>query len=300
MALTRKVSESENSAKWGSVWQSASKTLVVATDFSVAAEHARDQALHWLLPGLQRVVLLHVLPERNRYSSTLVRVEDILKDLADQRLLKQRQAICQSWDIPFPVECISREGPIHAVLQEVCSRYLAPIVVMGNVGVHSEQSGDTGSARKELLAQFNTFPLLSFSRYKSTSVPKNILYASDVFEMESLEALKPLVGMAIPHQATIHIAHIGERNIVQSSHTEGPDRDLVPRYLELFPEVAFTYKNLNGNEPIFAQLRSMVSTHNIDLVFVVMQQHGFYHNFLQTAAAEDGFFQAMPVLTVRI
>ncbi len=296
-----KIVEHDDDREFSGLSDYLPKTLVIATDFSSNAREAMQHAIEHFRSCIDTLVLVNIYGIPSISIGSPVTVKDILFQLSDEAL-EREESIAKEiiGNSRIRVEKHCEGGDVVKKLPSVLERYTKPLLVMGETGASEMEGVFHGSVASKVVAAIKNTPILLLPGLSVQRELKNLLYLSDINEEENLQNLNHLVAYAAKFGAKIHVAHISERNILLPSSVSAADRDLMPLYTETFPEVKFTYQNLNGVAPIDEQLRKIIRQEDIDMLYMVLKSDGFLNDvFSEKAAQKKAFYHKIPTICFR-
>lgn len=258
-------------------------TIVVPTDFSVAAQQATAYAAQLAKPLNASILLLHVyqMPvPMTEYPVLMVTHDDIKKGVEEglQRAKEEAQAAYAG--ITFEIE--SRLGDIATEIEEACKEKNPFALVVGTKDLSGFERflfGDTTAS----LIRNSDYPVIAVPEGSEAGAPKNIVLATDLLNIDSMPTAK-IAAVVRQLQATLHIVHVDTNN----HGTVVPD-DLLKRLADVQPSF-HTVKE----EDVTEGIRHFVENNKIDLVLVLPHEHNLYERLFFKGHTQ-GILQAMPV-----
>ena len=167
------------------------KKVLLSTDFSENAQHAIDYAL--LLFGKEEVsyylmnsyCLMHNIPE------TLISLEDILHEQSEKGLKNNLGQILDRHH-EIKIDTISAYGDPSVTIKKTVKVRSIVLVVLGSRGSKALAGAVYGSTTSELVNRIAQ-PMLIVPLYSNTEIPKQIVFATDLVQVEDLTALEPML-----------------------------------------------------------------------------------------------------------
>ena len=278
------------------------ETLVVCTDFSANARESMLNACKLFGNSIKKIVLVNIYSIPNISIGSLVTVRDILFQLSEEGLHEEEVILRKELkNQNIEIEKICEGGKLSKKLAEIAGNYNKPIISLGAIGASEMDNVLFGSVTSDAISTLDNVPMFCMPPQTKFEEVKNILYLSDINEINNINNLDTIIGCGLAFDATIHVAHISERNILLPSNISAADRDLMPVYNDLFPEVKFTYQNLNGVEPIGIQLDNIGKALDVDLLYMVLNEDGFLNDvFNEKMANKQSFYNSLPTICYRI
>lgn len=278
------------------------KTLIVATDFSENSRAAMLNSVNTFLPYLKKIILLNAYSVPSISIGSLVTVKDILFQLSEEGLEDELRILRKALGhADVEIEIISKNGELADIVSDLKLTEESPLLCLGTTGASNIDAVYHGHTTTETTRNLFGMPIFTLPKGKTLRKPKNIIYLSDIRELDNINRLDTIVGCGRTFGATIHVAHISERNILQPSNVSAADRDLMPLYSDLYPDVNFTYQTLNGVEEVGDQLKSLADRLDADFIYMVVKEDGFLNDvFSEKSVEKKTFFNQYPVILMRV
>ncbi|TXC85329.1 hypothetical protein [Luteibaculum oceani] len=277
-------------------------TLIVATDFSEGARSAMINAVNTFLPALKKIILLNAYSVPSISIGSLVTVKDILFQLSEEGLEEELKVLEKHLgSTAVEIEVLSKNGELFEIINEFKLGEERPMVCLGTTGASNVENVYHGHTTVQTTQKLSNIPVFTLPLGRKLSKPKNVIYISDIQEIENITRIDTVVGCSLAFGTTIHVAHISERNILQPSRITAADRDLMPFYKELYPNANFTYQTLNGIEDIGQQLSNLAENYRADFIYMVVKEDGFLNDvFGEKYLAEKTYFNQLPTIIYRV
>ncbi len=212
------------------------KTILVATDFSSAAENAAKYAADMAAVLGARLYLLNVYNIPASYSDVplALNANDMMQE-AEKNLLRLKDKLDERVRSHVPMETEVRMGLFLSELKETCERIKPYLVVLGSQGTTATERFFFGSHAVHAMQQLS-WPLLTVPPEARFSAIKRIGLATDlekVVDLVPADALKTLVN---DFRAELHILHTGKSSrfdpetVFESGLLQEMIGDLKPEY----------------------------------------------------------------------
>ncbi len=262
------------------------KTIIVPTDFSVAAEHAALYAAQLAKAMNASVLLLHVyqIPvAMNDFPVMVVSVDDMKKnaDAGLNRVKKEVQK--QVPDVQFETE--SRMGDVVHEIEAACEGKELVALVTGTKDMSGFERFLTGNTTLSIIKKCS-YPVIAVPENAAIKKPQQLALAVDFLHPDEIPVQK-IAALVQELDAELHLVHVeqdGETASVQE----------LPEGLR-----NATYHSLK-EEDVAKGIQQFVAEHNIDLVVVLPHKHNLYERIFFKGHTQD-ILQAMqvPVLCIR-
>lgn len=269
------------------------KTILVATDFSAAAQNALRYGLDMARVLQAKLVLLTVFqqPVALFPETTLALTREELITLAKEALDRQLKAVVKTGDPA--VELVVAEGaPAAVILQEAMARECGAIV-MGMQRGHEVMRTFFGSTVTALYHQ-TTVPLIVVPEGAAYEPVSRIVLASDIMPETDVHTLDLLEEIALQFLATVYIVRVVSNRFEEvfelKHHTE--------KHSQLRAAL-LTQDEVEKSRHITQALNDFIHTHHINMVAMVPHKHTLLEKwFFKSTTRSMLIRSAIPVLVL--
>ena len=271
------------------------KTILLATDFSNAANNATNYAIELAASHGSKLVLI------NAYSLPLTGMDslpsfDILGKIADASIesLNETKAKAHKKHPQLQIECSSKIGSVISVLEQVALEYSDTIIVMGIVG-------DADALKEHVIGS----TVMDVARNLKTTlfiIPEGVSFRK-INKLSFAWALTGENDKDLASKAIYFSKLFGaELEIVNIENTE--DSLHLPKVgkMEFIEE---HFKNLKHSTLILDNKNEILALENYfkwyskDVIMLNPQKHGFFHSlFFKSATKELVFHIKAPLLII--
>jgi nucleotide-binding universal stress UspA family protein len=264
---------------WPVQWRIGNKpiimdTIIVATDFSKAAEHAAGYAADMAVDQSAEIVLLHIcnlpasyteIPVAALPDNTMAEAAELLQQ-AQQKLLHQTGG-------KAAISTLVRMGFFYTELKTVCDEIKPYMVVMGSQGTTPAQrliwGGHTAYAMQHL-----PWPLLAVPpNIKYTGVQK-IGFACDFKKVIPTTPAAAIQQLVKRFGASLHVINTGKEETLSEELVY--ESGMLQEMLEGIRPFYHFLQNDNVEEGIAA----FASANQLDLLIVLPKRHNFFDRIL--------------------
>lgn len=250
------------------------KTIIVATDYSRAADNALDYAAAFARCTASKIVLFNAFHMPIPASTPPFPVPDIheLMALNKARLEQLASGITHTYGIH--VECVSITGSFREELDDVVHRFAAELVVMGM---------KTGSFSRSLFGSTTT-EIIRHGKYPVLVVPDGarfqgiakILFACDFKSLKATNKLAMLQEIAATFKARVQVFHVEQEDelVLAGRKPEGPKLERVLRGIK------HTYRILQEEVDVVDGIEQGVNDYLADLLVMVPNKPAFLDRLL--------------------
>jgi len=248
------------------------KNIVVATDFSAAADNATAYAaqLAQVTGGMLTLVHVYQIPvSMNDVPVMMVSAEE-LRNNAESGLEKTAASIRQNFP-GLQVQTESRLGDVVDELNEICEG-LQPLAIVvgkhGSTGVERLLFGTTATS----VIRHAKFPVITVPDTTTQFQLQHIGLASDG---QPIPAQEPVIAAFVQMLGgQLHVVHVQDRNTSE------------PPYRQILPGLQPQYHNIQDAD-FRHGIETFLSNNAIDLLVVLPHRHSFIERlFFKTHTTE--------------
>ncbi len=259
------------------------KTIVVATDFSPAAENAARYALHFAKNMRAGIKLCHAFKVPSEapmaaqvawpledYETVKEDVTADLSSLAD-KLANEEKAVSEPSSFHPEITYGSEVGAVTDVARNFIAGEKSGLLVMGTWGNGELSRVFLGSNSKEMIEKA-AFPVLLVPTDATYNGVKKIAFATDLSKPD-VEIIHSLGILAYPFNAEILIAHVTDEKYDDPQHQQKVDAFLNEITCKAdYPKVYYRHiKSRNVNNG----LEWLAEHGQIDVLAMVHRPHSF-------------------------
>lgn len=246
------------------------KTILVATDFSPAANNATLYAANFSAATKAKIILFHIYrmsihAQNTRLQATAI---DELMEISRKKLSEKANKLSEDHKIEvIPVWCM---GDFQEELGKIIHSTQADIVVMGMA---------TKSIEQDLLGNKTTAAVLSF-KFPVLAIPINavyqglntILFACNVTRGIHKSILEKVKDIAVELGASVEVFHASKRMNATENEKVINALDNLENELN---ETNYSYKSVESSSIIEA-IEDEINRINADLLIMVPYKYGFW------------------------
>lgn len=260
----------------------AIKTILVPTDFSVAATNAVNYAAMISKVTGARIILLHVnelpalLTNEQALAADFTLIEkDIQKHLDEIRLQLIR-------DNDIEVVCHTALGLTIPEIKDEVEKERVDLVLMGTKGAHGWKELLIGSQTSKVIEKCKC-PILVLPENSPIEVPKRIAYATN-FNDHEMQAFFLLVELMRPFNPEIMILHVSD------SHDERLDEKKM-RWFQSQVKSNISYDNFTFHElhgpSVELALDEYIKLNRINMLASAKRKRHFFDRFTSRSLTTD-------------
>ena len=257
------------------------KTIIVATDFSPAAQNAAHYAAQMALGIDANLMLLHVYEIPIAYMEVpVMTTEDEMQKNAEDRLTNLKEELATATGFKLTIEIEAVIGIFFTELKAICEKVNPYTVVMGSQGTTTAERLLFGSHTVHAMKHLD-WPLISVPPQVKFNAIKKIGLAcafDKVMDSTPVDEIKTLVT---DFDAELHVLNTGKQrefnpNIVFESGV------LQEMLAELKPIYHFT-SNYNIDEGIM----DFSERNQLDLLLVLPKRHGLIDRLVHKSHTKE-------------
>jgi nucleotide-binding universal stress UspA family protein len=244
------------------------KTIIVPTDYSVAALHATEYAAQLANTLQAELILLHVF-QRPTLISTTLEVNSINQLALEhkEKLSALSEKITRKYGVK--VDKIAATGHLPEILDEVVKQKKASLVVIGMHALSTAERLLVGSTTTTVM-EYANYPLLVVPQEADFKPLKHLLFACEYQYLTSQTMLPVLKELALPFAAEIEVLHIEEPEPVTGKIGE---RVQTGQYLDrMLKGVTHSYAFVE-QEDIAEGILQRIKSYQADLLALVPREH---------------------------
>lgn len=157
------------------------KTILLATDFSKAADSASAQAAQLAALLHTRLILVHIYQDSMNIFSLDPHTTRIKKNKISslRKLSRLRDRLQNAYNGLLNISVIAEEGPTLETINEVAMRHRADLIIMGTMGEKSPGARYFGSQATEMILK-TAIPILLVPPNITVTPFKNMVIAIDL------------------------------------------------------------------------------------------------------------------------
>ena len=269
------------------------KTIIVATDFSDAAENAINYAAEMALQLKARLILFHAyqIPVAVSEMPVVYDMEALIADNKRQLdTIKERLQDAKGPALFLQTEV--SEGSLIGCLKDICEDMEPYAVVMGSHGTTAAERFFFGSNTVYALKHLH-WPIIAVPANFAFAGIKKIAFASDLDKDLAKTALALLKNWVTDFMAGLHIVNFGkqeqfyENSVFASGALQRELKVLDPQFHFITGE---------NTEDAITQF---VLANQIDLLVVLHKTYGFFENiFHKSQTKQFALYSAIPLLVL--
>lgn len=272
------------------------ETIVVATDFSPAADNAANYAAELAKFFSAKLILTNAypFPPANYEMGFSVPVISAIKDSAEERLENLKTELRNKHNWNFDIECVAEMGAPYDVIEAVSKDQSADLIVMGIVGeAGAFKEGLIGSTALTVARGLSipTFIIPEKAEYHRIH---KISFACDLEKTEETDLAYVAKYFSKIFDAQLEIIHV-ERPEEEMSF----EKAKTSVYLEKkFEDLDHKTISVTGTD-VAHDLQEYFTWHQTDVVMLSPRKHDLFHNLFRSSVTKDLIFHVkIPVLAI--
>jgi len=269
------------------------KTIIVTTDFSVAANNAINYAADMAVSVNAGLLLLNVVQTPISYSDMPIipGLEDMMRNVEND-IKNLKEEVKGRIHDKINVETEVGMGGFFEELKQVCERVKPYAVVMGSQG-HTAAEHLMFGEHAVHTARHLTWPVITVPPEASFTTVKKIGLASDLTQVVENAPIDEITLLVNDFNAELHILNTGKQDVF--------DADIVfesgqmqERTMALKPQFHFI-----NNDDIDKGIIDFVDKNKIDLLIVQPRRHNFIGSILHKSHTKQLILHShVPVMAI--
>jgi nucleotide-binding universal stress UspA family protein len=268
------------------------KTILIASDFSKASDHAALYGIEFAKAFDARVILFHAyqVPPPSIEGSIIIPPEEI-RDQAQKYLDDQARVVNLAFDLNVETYC--EEGyPVSAILKAAKDRK-AELIITG--------MKESGKGFRKLfgstvttLAAVTSLPLIAVPQPARYTQPLNIALAteSDINAEANKHLLDALREVVKKFRSEIYLVRVARSRLKR----EYESLNYPLKLSEMIEPLEPSYKSIEG-KPVSRALNKFIEDYDINMLVMLPHQHSFFERLLVKSSTRSMIFAShIPVL----
>jgi len=266
------------------------KTILVATDFSAASRNASlyGIALARLLDA--KIILFNAYQIPSQMPSLNVEISEygVLKD-AEQKLADEAGYIKQRNKVV--IESVCEHGEAERTISKIAKEKNADFIIIGMKGRGKNIRKVFGSTATALANSTNV-PLIVVPEVAKFSIPKIILYASDILLDTNIQQIDQIKSITALFKSKLYVVRI-----VQDEYAEIFERSNTPPRLREELQILDTTFEYPVDTDIRHALNEFINKHHVDMLVMMPHKHEWFKRLFKKSETKDMIFHThVPIL----
>lgn len=262
------------------------KNILLLTDFSKNAKNAMKYALaffkgsthHFFILNVQKVSnyttgdLMSASPNSTVYDSIIKNPKAAIKKMIDTL---QKEYI----DEEYTFDGICDYDTFNSAVNQTVKSKKIDLIVMGTNGATGAAEVVFGSNTINVIRNVNC-PVLAIPQEYTFSIPKSVLFATDINEKITEKSLKPLLYLASKFNSEIQILTLENNgNIDLSKEQKNKMNSFFKGYTNSFYSIE--------NVPIYIAIDSFVQIKNVDITAKIINKESFFKRLISGSTTDE-------------
>lgn len=271
------------------------KTILLATDFSRAANKAIHIACQFAIKQKARLVLYHSYRFMNTYDDNYGYPIDVVKRISDRKLNDLKKKILAKVEQPLEVILCNKHGFVMDTVKEVIEEFKVDLIVMSSVGDAPLGAGYFGSIATEMLDKLHVPMLVLPPKYRRTTI-ENAVMAIDLKKTIDATALGKGIYFLRDLDSIVDVVYVA-KTAEEADSTEVKETSLILR--ELLRNVPHTFQTIVGGKQV-KEINGFVKRQKAKLLITFPKHHAFFETvFLHGNTRRLVFDTDVPLLAIK-
>ncbi len=265
--------------------------VLLSTDFSENADHAIHYALSLFDKEGVEFCLLNSYSLIKNFPDTLISLEDVLHEQSEKRLANTTKRLRSTFNLP-KIKSLSISGNPPAAIHKVADELQVDVVVLGAKG-DTFNSAIYGSTTSRLIRRMNR-PLLVVPINYEVTVPKNIVLATDLVQIEDLRILDTMLYIARKFNAEVTILNVTGGASVEQVQQAIHRLD----FNNHFDGIRSGFEVVD-NDDVVAGIIQYTNKRNADLLVMFPKQYSCFTNIFRKSVSRNVLkHTSIPVMVI--
>jgi nucleotide-binding universal stress UspA family protein len=271
------------------------KTILLATDFSRAANKAIHIATQIAIKQEARLILYHSYRFMNTYDDNYGYPIDEVKRISDRKLNDLKKKILAKAEQPIEIILCNRHGFVMDTIKVVIEEFGVDLIVMSSVGDTPLGAGYFGSIATEMLDKLTVPMLILPSKYKRAPI-ENAVMAIDLKKPIDAGALGKGIYFLRDLDAIVDVVYVAKTD--EDARSEEV-KEAGLRLRELLKNVPHTFQTVAGSRQV-DEINGFLKKRKAQLLITFPKHHTFFEKvFLQGNTRRLVFDTDVPVLAIK-
>ena len=271
------------------------KTILLATDFSKAANKAIHIAAQIAVKQQARLVLYHSYRFMNTYDDNYGFPIDVVKRISSRKLSDLKKRILAKVEQPLEIILCNKHGFVMDTIKEAIEEYGVDLIVMSSVGDAPLGAGYFGSIATEMLDKLNVPMLVLPPKYGRKAIT-NAVMAVDLKQTVDTDALGKGIYFLRDFDTIVDVVFVAQTS-VEANSEEVKEAGLKLR--ELLTNVPHTFEIIVGGKQV-DEINNFVRKSKAQLLITFPKHHTFFERvFLQGNTRRLVFDVDVPLLAIK-
>jgi nucleotide-binding universal stress UspA family protein len=257
------------------------KTILVTTDFSVAAKNAANYAADMAMSMKADLLLLNVVQTPIGYSDLpiVVGLEDMMRS-SEKDMQDLKEELMRRTKEGVNIEIEVGMGSFYSELKNVCERIKPYAVVMGSQGKTAAEHLMFGAHTVHTVKHL-TWPVITVPPGAIFTAVKKIGLASDLTQVVETTPIEEIKTLVHDFNAELHILNTGKTAVFDADivFESGLMQEMT---LALNPKFHFI-----NNEDTDAGIIDFVEKNQIDLLIVLPKRHNLIESLFHKSHSKN-------------
>ena len=272
------------------------KKILVPTDRSSNANHALTYALN-LFSGEEIEFVLFQSFDVPAYTADMPMPIDVVGANELEKVLKQDVAQLNDKHVndSFKFSARVAQGSLTVNVESLVDELAIDLVVMGTKRATGLAAAVIGSNTADVVEVVSCPVLVVPDNADASSLPKQVLFATDNKSLSNGNVIAPLLHIAKRHKSHVHLM-----NVLDEGKMTSVDEAVAGLNLDhLLAEVQHTFHFENSDDKAHA-IEDYLTEHNIDMLAVIPRKNNFFDAiFNRSVTRKLTLHTKVPLLAMR-
>lgn len=266
------------------------KTILVATDFSKAAENAVRYAAELRKQAKAKIILFHAFHVPVIASDIPPPIMDL--DVIEKDCIKELKKIKSKFELPVNTACVCKFGMAVSEINDYVEEQHIDLVIMGMQGAGFISEKLLGSVSTSLMKQAKVPVLIIDQKVKYKEI-KKIVLASDYKDVASNDVFASLKEFAKLYEARVYVLNVEKKSSPTSPATIVSDFMKLEYSLE---NVDYTFHYVKDDDVVHG-INQFVKEKKMHMVAMIPRKRSVFENLFHSSNTKHmAFHTKVPLL----
>ena len=271
------------------------KTILLATDFSKAANKAIHRAAQIAIKQQAQLILYHSYRFMNTYDDNYGYPIDVVKTISTRKLNELKSRILAKAEKPVEIILCNKHGFVMDTIKEAIDEFGVDLIVMSSVGDAPLGAGYFGSIATEMLDKLHVPMLVLPPKYRKTTI-ENAVMAIDLKQPIDATALGKGIYFLRDLDTIADVVYVAKT--AEEANSEEVKVAGV-RLRGLLKNVPHTFQTVIGGKQV-DEINGFAKKRKAQLLITFPQHHSFFEKiFLHGNTRRLVFDAEVPVLAIK-
>jgi nucleotide-binding universal stress UspA family protein len=266
------------------------ETILIATDFSSASRNASLYGTELAKALNAKIILCNAYTVSQPGGALNVSISRYdIKMQTDKKLLDEAEVLDPTREM---IEIICDEGVAEDVIINIANEKKVNFIITGMKGSSNNLKKIFGSTATSII-KISNIPVIVVPEKAAFSIPKVILYASDMTPGSNIEHIEQIKPITDTFESKVYLV-----KVVKDEHEQGFEQYTPGRVKEELKKL-----NVSLQYPVDTDIRhalnEFISEHHVDILVMIPHKHDWLERIFRKSETKDMIFHTrVPVMVI--